>query len=96
VLSSTPGDRGVEILIRVQDIPRTVDHAPSKTIYTWKIDLEGVYEQLAANMMKAVCNLTDRIDSELAKRPQANPPFSTPSPPTPLPSTKKVAPRRWN
>jgi len=60
----------------VQDIPRTVDHAPSKTIYTWKVDLEAVYQQMAANMIKAVCNLTDRIDSELAKRPLASLPLS--------------------
>ena len=57
----------------MQDIPRTADHAPSKTIYTWKVDLEAVHQQLAANMMKAVCNLTARIDSELAKRPLVHP-----------------------
>ena len=57
----------------MQDIPRTADHAPSKTIFTWKIDLEGIYEQLGADMMKGVCNLGDRLDAELNKRPQVIP-----------------------
>lgn len=64
----------------MQDIPRTADHAPSKTIFTWKIDLEGIYEQLGADMMKGVCNLADRLDAELNKRPQVIPQNLNPKP----------------
>ena len=53
-----------------QDIPRQADHAASKTFYTWKIDLQSVHEEVAANSMKGMCNLVDRADAEIKKRPQ--------------------------
>ena len=54
----------------LQDIPRTNDHAPTKTIYTWKVDLAAAAAQLATNMVKGVCNLQDRLQTELNKRHQ--------------------------
>ena len=69
----------------LQDIPRTTDHAPTKTIYTWKVDLAAAATQLATNMIKGVCNLQDRLQTELNKRHQVQElmlfPFTLPQQP---------------
>lgn len=54
----------------LQEIPRTTDHAPTRTVFTWKIELEAVYTTMAANLMKGMSNLMERVDAELKKRPQ--------------------------
>ena len=57
----------------LQDIPKTNDHAVTKTFHTLKVDLQVASEQLLANMVKAACNLRERLQAELAKRQHVSP-----------------------
>ena len=49
----------------MQEIPRTADHAPSRTMYTWRVDTASAAEKLAADLYKAALNVRLRLEFEL-------------------------------
>ena len=50
--------------VSLQDIPRTADHAPSRTLYTWRVDIDAAAQKLAADLYKAALNVCLRQDHE--------------------------------
>lgn len=46
-----------------QNIPKTADHAPSRTFYTWYVDTQHVHERLVALLYKTAYNLLVRLSS---------------------------------
>lgn len=50
-----------------QDIPKTADHAPSRTIYTFRAVPADAYHTLLLNVMQALLNVRVRLAHELAK-----------------------------
>lgn len=51
--------------VGMQEIPRTADHAPSRTLYTWRVDAAAAAEKLAADLYKAALNVRLRFEHEL-------------------------------
>ena len=49
----------------MQEIPRTADHAPSRTLYTWRVDATAAAEKLAADLYKAALNVRLRLEHEI-------------------------------
>ena len=47
-----------------QDVPRTADHAASRTFYTWRVDEAAVQRQLGGELLSAACNLRARFQHE--------------------------------
>lgn len=56
--------------VAMQEIPRTADHAPSRTLYTWRVDAAAAAEKLAAELYKAALNVRLRLEHE--KKEQAD------------------------
>lgn len=54
-------------LVIMQEVPRTVDHAPSRTIFLWTVDMERLRFQVTERLKKAYVNLLSRISSEKEK-----------------------------
>lgn len=51
--------------VGMQEIPRTADHAPSRTLYTWRVDAAAAAEKLAADLYRAALNVRLRLEYEL-------------------------------
>jgi DNA-directed RNA polymerase III subunit RPC3 len=54
-------------LVLLQEVPRTVDHAPSRTIFLWTVDMERLRFQFTERLKKGFVNLLSRISSEKEK-----------------------------
>ncbi|KAL3143158.1 hypothetical protein ABBQ38_002018 [Trebouxia sp. C0009 RCD-2024] len=50
--------------VGLQDVPRTADHAPSRTLYTWSVNNEAAADKLAAELYKAAFNVYVRCTHE--------------------------------
>eukprot|EP00887_Chlorella_sp_A99_P004674 scaffold4.g4674.t1 len=50
--------------VQLQDVPRTADHAPSRTFYTWRAALDPAVARLTADVYKGAGNLYARIAHE--------------------------------
>lgn len=53
--------------LAMQDIPRTSDHAPSRTFYTFRVDVQAAYGRLAAEVCQGAGNVWLRLQAELSK-----------------------------
>lgn len=51
----------------LQEISKTSDHAPSRTFYTWRANVAGASECLAAELYKAAFNALTRLKFEMMK-----------------------------
>ncbi|PRW61528.1 DNA-directed RNA polymerase III subunit RPC3 isoform A [Chlorella sorokiniana] len=51
--------------VTLQDVPRTADHAPSRTFYTWRAKLEPALARLSSDLYRAAGNLHARLMHEL-------------------------------
>lgn len=60
----------------MQEIPRTADHAPSRTIYTWRVDATAAAEKLAAELYKAALNVRLRLEFELNQQSDVSLPLA--------------------
>lgn len=49
-------------------MPRTADHAPSRTFYTWRANLQGALARLSADLYRAAANLHKRLCTELVRQ----------------------------
>lgn len=54
--------------VSVQDVPRTADHAPSRTFYTFRIQTDAATVRLGAELYRAAANVHARLAHELAQR----------------------------
>ena len=60
----------------MQEIPRTADHAPSRTLYTWRVDATAAAEKLAADLYKAALNVRLRLEFELNQQSDVSLPLA--------------------
>lgn len=51
-------------LIQMQEIPRTLDHAPTRTYFLWNVDLVKAVIVLQKRILQTVCNYMERIQHE--------------------------------
>lgn len=72
--------------IQLQEVPKTADHAPSRTLFLWKADLNSSNLALSKLCRKEIVNLQDLYISEskiheglLAKLERADPAMLTPA-----------------
>lgn len=54
--------------VSIQDVPRTADHAPSRTFYTFRAAPEVGLARLAAELYQAAGNVHARLSVELAQQ----------------------------
>jgi len=54
--------------LKLQDVPKTADHAPSRTIYTWRAHWKTAMNKFKADMYKSLGNVMIRLKVELTKR----------------------------
>ena len=52
----------------LQDVPRTADHAPSRTFYTWRVNVDSAMARLSSDLYRAAGNLHARLEHELGKQ----------------------------
>jgi len=52
----------------IQEVPKSADRAPSRTIFLWFISLEKCYQELLMDMYRSIGNVKQRIRHELATR----------------------------
>jgi hypothetical protein len=45
-------------------VPKTADHAASRTFHTWRVDDAAVHARVAAEVALAACNLRARLQHE--------------------------------
>lgn len=58
---------------RAQDVPRTVDHAASRTFYTWRVDGAAVSKRVGEELLQAAANLRARLLHELTAHAEVFP-----------------------
>jgi DNA-directed RNA polymerase III subunit RPC3 len=51
-------------IVEIQEVPKFADHAPSKTFYLWRVNLEKVFGVIKEDMYKTVGNLRARLGFE--------------------------------
>ena len=54
--------------VSLQDIPRSADHAASRTLYTWRVQIDAAADKLAAELYKAALNVCLRLDHEYKRQ----------------------------
>eukprot|EP00250_Pteridium_aquilinum_P018599 c24132_g3_i2 orf=87-1721(+) len=54
-----------EEYLQLQEVSKTADHAPSKTIYLWKVNYPCVVEHILEDMFRAASNVGLRLAHEL-------------------------------
>ena len=54
--------------VSLQDVPRTTDHAPSRTLYTWRVEIDAAADKLASELYKAALNVCLRLDFEYQRQ----------------------------
>ncbi len=61
-------------LLRIlQDVPRTADHAASRTLYTWRVDAAAVTRRVGEELLQTAANLRARLHRELTEHGEARP-----------------------
>ena len=58
--------------VGLQDVPRTADHAPSRTLYTWSVNNEAAADKLAAELYKAAFNVYVRCTNEFEQHKEVS------------------------
>lgn len=58
--------------VGLQDVPRTADHAPSRTLYTWSVNNEAAADKLAAELYKAAFNVYVRCTHEFEQHKEVS------------------------
>lgn len=53
-------------------MPRTADHAPSRTLYTWSVNNEAAADKLAAELYKAAFNVYVRCTNEFEQHKEVS------------------------
>lgn len=53
--------------VHMQEVPKSADHAPSRTIYLWTIPSDRLKHQFTGNLKKVLVNLMERIQHERSK-----------------------------
>lgn len=53
--------------VHLQEVPKSADHAPSRTIYLWTIPMDRLKHQFAGDLKKVLVNLMERILHERSK-----------------------------
>ncbi|KAL4446224.1 hypothetical protein ABPG77_003031 [Micractinium sp. CCAP 211/92] len=54
--------------LALQDVPRTADHAPSRTFYTWRANAGVAKARMASDLYRAAGNLHARLAHEMSKK----------------------------
>ncbi|KAK9828834.1 hypothetical protein WJX72_002313 [[Myrmecia] bisecta] len=54
--------------VGLQDIPKTADHAPSRTFYTWRVAAKAAADLLAAELYREAHNIRTRLDHEMLQQ----------------------------
>jgi len=54
-------------LVVLQDIPRTADRAPSRTLYVWGADLQGAFKNLGRELYRGFLNVYLRLAHEVGQ-----------------------------
>ena len=58
------GGKEVQAFRVIQDVPRTADHAASRTFYTWRVDETAVQARMESEALLAACKLRARFQHE--------------------------------
>ncbi|CAL8469591.1 g9132 [Coccomyxa elongata] len=53
--------------LTLQDVPRTADHAASRTLYTWRVDAAAVTRRVGEELLQTAANLRARLHRELTE-----------------------------
>lgn len=53
--------------VHMQEIPKTADHAPSRTIYLWTVPMDRLKFSTTERILKAILNIMERIQHERSK-----------------------------
>ena len=53
--------------VHIQEVPRTADHAPSRTIFLWTIRTPHAFDAFEGMLEKCLLNLYERIKAERAR-----------------------------
>ncbi|KAG2453942.1 hypothetical protein HYH02_002145 [Chlamydomonas schloesseri] len=53
--------------VMLQDIPKTADRAPSRTFYTWRVNMQSLSDSTAAQLYRAAGRVWQRLKFELEK-----------------------------
>mmetsp|Transcript_12427 Transcript_12427/g.49891 ORF Transcript_12427/g.49891 Transcript_12427/m.49891 type:complete len:336 (+) Transcript_12427:762-1769(+) len=54
--------------VQIQEVARTVDHAPSRTFYLWHVNLSHVSEHIERELYRALSNLRARMMYEMLRQ----------------------------
>lgn len=54
--------------LSLQDVPRTADHAPSRTFYTWRANAGVAKARMASDLYRAAGNLHARLAHEMSRK----------------------------
>jgi len=54
--------------VQIQEVARTVDHAPSRTFYLWRVNSSHVSQQVERELFRALSNLRNRMMHELLRQ----------------------------
>eukprot|EP00270_Netrium_digitus_P009563 TRINITY_DN2912_c0_g2_i1.p1 TRINITY_DN2912_c0_g2~~TRINITY_DN2912_c0_g2_i1.p1 ORF type:complete len:258 (+),score=101.11 TRINITY_DN2912_c0_g2_i1:40-774(+) len=57
-----------EEFLYLQEVAKTTDHAPQRTIYLWKVNVPTVMMKVLDDMCKAACNLRTRLAHEIEQQ----------------------------
>ncbi|KAI8577106.1 hypothetical protein K450DRAFT_253690 [Umbelopsis ramanniana AG] len=52
----------------IQEVPKSADRAPSRTIFLWFVSLDKCYQELLIDLYRSIANVRQRIRVELATR----------------------------
>ena len=52
----------------LQDVPRTADHAPSRTYYTWRASVDATMARLKSDLYRTAGNVHARLKHEKEKQ----------------------------
>lgn len=55
-------------IVEIQEVPKSADRAPARTIYLWYVPLEKCYQELLMDVYRAIGNLQQRKQEELKIR----------------------------
>eukprot|EP00218_Dolichomastix_sp_CCMP3274_P007624 CAMPEP_0170134692 /NCGR_PEP_ID=MMETSP0033_2-20121228/2052_1 /TAXON_ID=195969 /ORGANISM="Dolichomastix tenuilepis, Strain CCMP3274" /LENGTH=587 /DNA_ID=CAMNT_0010370261 /DNA_START=23 /DNA_END=1786 /DNA_ORIENTATION=- len=53
--------------VRLQEVAKSADHAPSRTFYLWRVELLGAVEQLGVDLYRAASNIRGRLAYQMEK-----------------------------
>lgn len=54
--------------LALQDVPRTTDHAPSRTFYTWRVNVDAAIRRVASDLYRAAGNVHARCGAVCGRR----------------------------